>query len=586
MRSSARVLVSCLVASAQCWNLFGEAKLKRREDSPAPSDFLRRAFASAIVVGDYLYIDGGEVSQLFNGRNSSASLPSWPVNSTLSVHLGESWTNSTVTFRSTPKTGAPKLNKQALWRDPAATAFYAWGGITSYFAQPPANELWRFEVDGAGGGAWARAATPRNNLVALAQLVRATDGAFAQSKDVGYYFGGFASEQTDTSVSGPDSYLAVPGLVAYNMTSGDLKNVSSTGFGGWGNLVGGAAQFVPFGTDGLLVFMGGGQGPIATKWGGWKDVDFNEVRLYNPQTDKWHTQQTTGSRPTRREKFCTVGVPGPNNTYEIFLYGGMNSQTSTTSDEVYVLSLPGFVFFKANGPSTKRADQACVVVGQRQMLSVGGTDGFLGYPNSLTDPDPWASGLGVFDLTQMKWVDGYNAHAEAYESPEVVRQWYNQGGLESVVWASEEVRMLFATSAAANSTSEPTATGHTGEKVTSSQESSPEAQETNSSQPPVGAVIGGVAGGIIGLALVIALVWILVWRRRRRYAAAPQLSNELISPAQPVTEYWAPKGSATVTTVRHEVHSDLYNPSELPGDYGVAEVNAPHGRQEIGRTDS
>lgn len=126
------------------------------------------------------------------------------------------------------------------------------------------------------------------------------------------------------------------------------------------------------------------------------------------------------------------------------MYGGMSTQSSSSSSEVYVLSLPGFVFFKASGPSTARADHACVLVGRRQMLSVGGTDGYLGFPDSLLDPDPWRNGLGVFDLTSMAWSARYDAGAAAYESPAVVREWYSQGGLAAVSWSSATVQKLFA----------------------------------------------------------------------------------------------------------------------------------------------
>ena len=127
-----------------------------------------------------------------------------------------------------------------------------------------------------------------------------------------------------------------------------------------------------------------------------------------------------------------------------FLYGGSSFSTSATFDDVYVLSLPGFVFFKADGPSTKRGGQACVTVGNRQMLSIGGTEGNLPFPDSLLKPDPWKNGLGIFDLTAMKWTSSYNHQAPAYDSPQVVKQWYSQGGLASVTWSSDVVKQLFA----------------------------------------------------------------------------------------------------------------------------------------------
>lgn len=44
-------------------------------DNPTPANFLRRPYANAVVIGDYVYIDGGELSQLedgaYNGDHAS-----------------------------------------------------------------------------------------------------------------------------------------------------------------------------------------------------------------------------------------------------------------------------------------------------------------------------------------------------------------------------------------------------------------------------------------------------------------------------------------------------------------------------------
>jgi len=233
-----------------------------------------------------------------------------------------------------------------------------------------------------------------------------------------------------------------------------------------------------------------------------------------------------------------------------------------TSDEVYVLSLPGFVFFKAPGRSTKRAAHSCVVVGKRQLLSVGGTDGSLGFPNSLLDPDPWRQGLGVFDMTRMAWSDGYRADAEAYDSPAIVREWYAQGGLKSVTWASPELERLF--------TFEPIPSPGTpsdqklppagGDGSGSAPGSSP-----TGSSAPVGAIVGGVVGGVAALALVGLAIWFM--RRRRTRQSAIE-----VAPAEVKYVYtgnWKGHGVGTA-------------PQELEGNSGASELPARHGYSEVG----
>lgn len=58
------------------------------------------------------------------------------------------------------------------------------------------------------------------------------------------------------------------------------------------------------------------------------------------------------------------------------------------------------------------------------MLSIGGLD-----PNDAnlgsTSKDPIAQGLQIFDLTEMRWTSGYDAGAAPYQSPKVVKDWYN-----------------------------------------------------------------------------------------------------------------------------------------------------------------
>lgn len=74
------------------------------------------------------------------------------------------------------------------------------------------------------------------------------------------------------------------------------------------------------------------------------------------------------------------------------------------------------------------------------MLSVGGLAS-IDPRKGWAEPDPWPYGLGVFDMTEMRWKDGYIAEEAAYESPEIVRQWYSEG--HNVTWTSEDVKLLF-----------------------------------------------------------------------------------------------------------------------------------------------
>jgi hypothetical protein len=88
---------------------------------------------------------------------------------------------------------------------------------------------------------------------------------------------------------------------------------------------------------------------------------------------------------------------------------------------VYLLSLPAFRWFKANATTeVRRASHTCNLIGKRQMISIGGR-----LPSSRShiglESDPWSSGIGIFDMTLLRWQDHYDAGAEIYDTAEVVK---------------------------------------------------------------------------------------------------------------------------------------------------------------------
>lgn len=329
---------------------------------------------------------------------------------------------------------APLLNSQAIFTDQSTNSFWIWGGEATDGTPPPPDQAWKFSADGNGGGSWSL--EPPSNPRIFNELSRPVGCAHTQGDGVGYCMGGLLTSQSNSSV---ESDTAVAGLVSFGMSSSVWTNTSVPR-----TLVNAQAEYVPFGPNGLILLLGGTSGDSPPAFS-----DFANITFYDPITKQFFSQQTTGTIPTGRRHFCSVGVPGPNDSFEIFLYGGLTSD-NVVSDEVFVLSLPGFVFTKADNPgaTTARADHACVAVGggKRQMLSIGGTDVSKGYPAEFADPDPWAQGLGVLDMTSLRWTDRYSSDAPAYDTPDVVKQFYRDGGLAKVQWTSDEVEGLFSSS--------------------------------------------------------------------------------------------------------------------------------------------
>lgn len=136
------------------------------------------------------------------------------------------------------------------------------------------------------------------------------------------------------------------------------------------------------------------------------------------------------------------------------------------------------------------------------MIIVGGYRSDIG-----SEGDDWPLGLGVFDLSEMKFKDRYDAGASVYTSPEVVERWYAENG-SMAKNINADVKALFDRSSAADR-SVSSVLIPTEARSSSSSSSSSDSVST-------GAIAGGVVGGVIFLAAVIAVIWTFIWRRHHR----------------------------------------------------------------------
>ncbi|KAI0850503.1 hypothetical protein F5Y00DRAFT_232389 [Daldinia vernicosa] len=513
LRSPFPLVLAVLGCLGRISSADGQGLTRRAVDNPGPDGFIRHRYPSVVPLGNYIYIDGGQMFQQNNGNgsNSTQSDPytSYPVSSTLSLNLNESWTNETVEFRAIPK-AAPLLGQQVYWTDRSYNpgAFYVWGGKTMDNGSPPEDQLWYFSADGSGGGSWSQ--LPQGDYRQFSQLLRPAGASFTQSADTGYSFGGLASRESDRSVQKADPGYAVEGVVSYDFQTNQWANHSSESFGEYGTSIYGCAEYVPFGPNGLLVFLGGTEAPVDVKSEYLNGVSWTTLRLYDPVTGKWYKQKTTGEPPPRVERACSVGVRGPNNTYEIFIYGGSPVADGSPLSDVYVLSLPGFQFFRSDSRGTPRADHGCAVVGKgkRQMLSYGGVDAGPGLHFQNMTSDPWKQGLGIYDMSEMIWTNSYDVDAADYESPAMVRDWYAQGNMKTMTWDSDELKGLFVNGS--SSTYGTMNNSATTEDLPKNSLSS--AQKT-------GVIVGSTVGGVVVLTAIGAAIFIMRRRRRRRQSS-------------------------------------------------------------------
>ena len=96
--------------------------------------------------------------------------------------------------------------------------------------------------------------------------------------------------------------------------------------------------------------------------------------------------------------------------------------------DLHVLTLPGFEWMQIDtSDGGLRSGHTCVTTGNRQMISVGGINtSKKTLKEQWEDEDPFPQGLGVFDMTELKWKDAYDPDAEPYEMPQRIKDWYDE----------------------------------------------------------------------------------------------------------------------------------------------------------------
>lgn len=489
--------------------------------------FYRRVYPATVIVDNWLYIDGGEFSyddgDTVRYEHSTA---------TLAIDLSRSWTNSSVTIKSTEHArGVPHLLGTNLWYNESGNELLQ-GFVGAASPWPNTNGvqdlcLWSFKLDGKGSGSWSQVYDSRAS--AFASMTRPYQGSMAQDDGAAYILGGVSTADTSHETRG-QPYITLPGLIKYNFTTAEFTNSTATDYHGAGTAARGQMLYVPtYGEKGLYIPLGG-DAPRPGKYSpGSSMVGFRNIMMYDPATDRWHSQTTTGAEPKGRIEFCAVGARSTDGTYEIFIYAGWSGSLGDVAipwDEVFVLSLPAFRWFKVRyEPRHPRHGHACQVVGNRQMLIVGGVDTLqdevLPFPDSnvrtvdiapLSTRDQLTRGLGVFDMTRLNFSDRYDADAEPYTQSDLVADYYEQNP-RYPTWDNDDVKALMQT----ESDPRPNPTAPAGSFASPS--------EAASSGIGSGGIAGIAVGGIVGLSLLGAGAFLLFRRRRKRNDVARQEST-------------------------------------------------------------
>lgn len=496
---------------------------RQGSDVLAATDFLRRGYQASVVIGNWVYIDGGEFSFMSSG------IPQFQYASTLlSIDLSQNWTNATVTIQSTTKpNGAPNLNSPSLWYHEAEDLLYSgFAGWNSSFGDKPnlpPLSLWTFKPDGSGSGAWNEAIAAKSSV--WSQLTRPGQPLMAFGPRDAWVLGGITTEWNGWA----SSENLIPGMVQFAMASHTFSNSSVKCCNATAGIYKGALQYVPsFGPEGIFIAMGGQNG-IGNDGVNAGLIDFGKVSVFDPTKQEWWNQTTTGSKPSPRVEFCTAGVNSTDGTYEIFVYAGWGTHLGPAAiqyDTINILTIPAFHWISVPyNPKHPRHAHSCNAVGGSQILTIGGVDSnshvATGIVQSIVEStfassrDPFTQGLAIFDMTTMAFSDHFSARAPPYEQSEAVKQFYSHSNGAYMNNLTPQVSALLQTTHFTNSSSTSPSTSST---------SSPSNVPLSSDPTPVrprsrGFSPGAIAGVVVGCStafLAIALGIFLLYKKRSK----------------------------------------------------------------------
>ncbi|KAK6509788.1 hypothetical protein TWF481_004517 [Arthrobotrys musiformis] len=275
----------------------------------------------------------------------------------------------------------PSLEGATLWTDAVNKKLYLYGG--QFTTSPPSPfALWSYD---AIYDTWASINQSRDASGTPVGVARLYNGAAAVSEAAGmaYYFGGWIDRESEYAYDGKQA--AVAGLLVYDMVNNVWRNQTVAGTGGIniGRRAEGVMIYVPLGDEGILVAFGGVR---VSEDGRTSAVPMSEITIYNIGSRQWYVQNATGDVPESRRLFCAglasgtlTGWDGSKQPLQnIYLYGGASTYSDPGFDDVYILTLPNFVWTKFwpvdDSTITRRPHQrlTCNVIQNSQMLILGG----------------------------------------------------------------------------------------------------------------------------------------------------------------------------------------------------------------------
>ncbi|KAJ8112971.1 hypothetical protein OPT61_g4795 [Boeremia exigua] len=521
------------------------------------ADFCRRWGHQTAQVDGRLYIDGGMLDWSTGDANfTNTALVFSDLNSS-TPGLGQPYQYANLSKPS----NVPSVSGGILWPDEVNKCFYQFGGAFTN-GTPGEFSMWTYDVI---LDQWNK--TEKNAADDSAtQRVAYGAGTHIEGLGLGFYFGGYRSNQTDPSWTG--AAIATADLVRFEYTTGLLSNDS-----GPEDNIGraeGQMVYLPISDSGLLVYFGGIEDPQQN--GTSVPANMSEIHMYDIQSSKWYTQTSTGDVPGARRQFCAgVTWADDQSSYNIYLYGGYGFGDTLAYDDAYILSLPSFTWIKAfptDNSTGKFPHGGCSanVVTRDQMIVLGGW-----FPTSNLCDSPEVQGqhcmnLGYNGERKVLW-DKYDPSLSAYSVPTPIISAIGGGATGGATktapssWDNPDLAVYYNLKA-------PSIT----RTATRTLPSSTGTSSGGSSKSRVGAIAGGVVGGLAALIAILCLV-LLCLHRKKKSRKEKEESPELPPPVElgvttPPQEMPAPGMGKYMPLHQHQEH--------VPPYYGATSLDSPH----------
>lgn len=194
----------------------------------------------------------------------------------------------------------------------------------------------------------------------------------------------------------------------------------------------GTLAHVQVGHHGILLAFGG-----SIRWG--DPIPMSQIAIFDPESNNFtqryqpafaanETSADGTGIPLERGPLCAVVATAKDrSSYQVYIFGGYNDRTDTHLNDVWILSLPSFLWFQAsrgtqhpdqggNEQPTPRYGHRCELVGngQRTMMVYGGTNRDL----KLSECE--SNGVYAYDLSTLTWLPEYDPGVGEYQVPELV----------------------------------------------------------------------------------------------------------------------------------------------------------------------